>query len=300
MPKFPHFLIIGAARAGTTALHGYLRQHPQIFMPTLKEPNFFSFEGETLACKGPGADYINNSVTNQGKYLDLFARAPGGAICGEASPLYLFSPKAPARIKRSIPKARLVVILRNPIDQAFSHFLYASKQAIETERNFTTALALENERLAAGWQPLFGYSDFPRYGDQLARYFDLFEKDQIFIRTYEDFQERPQQLFQELFQFIGADDKFQPDMTSRPNAGGVPKNRALQDFLMKSNPITRAIGLVVPKRARLAIRDQIAAVNTKRELTMPPAAREILKDRLSDDIRALEKLIGKDLSNWLD
>ncbi len=299
MDRFPEFLVIGAARAGTTALHGYLRQHPQIFMPELKEPNFFAFQGETLACRGPGAEYINNSITDPRAYEALFAPAPPGAIRGEASPLYLFAENSAARIAAWRADMRLVAILRNPVDQAFSHFLYATKQAIETEADFTHALALEDERLAAGWQPLFGYSRFPRYGEQLQRFLDVFPRERLFIRLYEDFREDPQGLMRDLFAFLGVEAGFAPDMSRRPNAGGVPKNRALQDFLMKPNPVTRAIGLVVPQRLRWEIRDRIAALNTTRQDRMPPAAREILKERLGADIRRLEALIGRDLGHWL-
>ena len=295
----PDFLVIGAARAGTTALHAYLRQHPQIFMPSLKEPNFFAFQGEKLNCRGPGADYINNSITEPAQYSALFESAPEEAICGEASPLYLFSENAPANIHRLAPQARLIAILRNPVEQAFSHFLYATKQAIETEPDFTRALEKEEERLAAGWQPLFGYSRFPRYGEQLRRYFDIFPKEQILVKTYEDYQNTPQNVLRDIFAFIGADPSFQPDMSRKLNAGGVPKNRALQDFLMKPNPITGAIGHVVPQDLRWAIRDRIAALNTTRQQTMPRAARDILRARLSDDIMELQELIGRDLSGWL-
>ncbi len=299
MDRLPDFLVIGAARAGTTALHAYLRQHPQVFMPVLKEPNFFAFQGETLNCKGPGAEYINNSLTDAKAYGALFAKAPPGAILGEASPLYLYSERAAGRILHTVPNARLVVILRNPIERAFSHFLYATKQAIEPETDFVAALNAEPERLAAGWQPLFGYSSFPRYAEQMQRYLDRFPRQQIFIRTYEDYIDDPQTLMRDLFAFIGADPGFHPDMSSRLNAGGVPKNRALQDFLMKSNPITRAIGLVVPQRLRLAIRDRIAAANTTSQAGMPDQAREMLQERLRDDITRLQDLIDRDLGHWL-
>ena len=138
--RLPDFLLIGAARAGTTALHSYLRQHPDIFMPARKEPNFFAFQNDVLDCKGPGADYINNSVTDLTAYKALFNPAPAHAKLGEASPLYLFSERAPANIKETAPHAKMVVILRNPIEQAYSHFMYATKQCIETEPDFGKAL----------------------------------------------------------------------------------------------------------------------------------------------------------------
>ncbi len=300
LAKMPDFLMIGAARAGTTAVHSYLRQCPDLFLPRMKEPNFFAFEGERLACAGPGADYINNSVTGLSDYQALFAGAPAGAICGEASPLYLYSDQAAERIRRHVPQARLIVVLRNPVEQAWSHFLYATKQSIETEPDFVRALGLEEARLAAGWQPLFGYSRFPRYADQLARFFERFPREQMLIRLYEDLEQDPDRLMAEMLEFIGVRSGFRPDTGQKLNAGGVPKNRAFQDFLMQPNPVTRAIGLVVPKRLRWAIRDRLAAVNLKpAEGGMPDAARAILSDRLGDQITRLGPMIGRDLSGWL-
>ena len=299
MNGMPQFLLIGAARAGTTAIYSYLRQCPDIFMPRLKEPNFFAFEGQTLACRGPGADYINNSVTRLAEYRDLFATSPPGAVLGEASPLYLFADQAAARIRHHAPEARLVVVLRNPVDQAFSHFMYATKQRIEPLTDFVAALAAEDQRLADGWQPLFGYSRFPRYAEQLARYLALFPRDQILIRLYEEFERDPATLMQDILGHIGVTSGFRPDMAIKHNAGGVPKNRIFQDFLMKSNPVTRAVGLVVPQETRLRIRDRLAGFNLKRDETMPPEARAILLNRLGDQIKALQPMIDRDLSAWL-
>lgn len=295
----PEFLIIGAARAGTTSLHSFLRQHPGLFLPRGKEPNYFAYAGRALDCRGPGADFINNSCTDADAYAALFSAAPAGTLKGEASPLYLFEPAAPANIRRLAPKAKLIAILRNPVDQAWSHFLYATKLRVETEPDFVKVLSLEEERLAQGWQPLFGYSRFPRYGEQLARYLDLFPRDQILIRTYEDLQTRPAALLRDIFSFIGADPDFAVDTSQVLNPGGIPKNGRFQDFLMKPNPITGAIGYVIPRETRWKIRDWLAGFNMTRDNKMPEQARRILLDRLSDDIRLTERLAALDLSHWL-
>nr|WP_070959181.1 sulfotransferase [Hyphomonas sp. Mor2] len=297
--RLPNFLVIGAARAGTTALHAYLRQHPDVFMPVNKEPNFFAFEDEDLDCQGPGADYINNSITDLADYTALFSDAPANACLGEASPLYLYSEKAPGRIKHHVPDAKMILILRNPVEQAYSHFMYATKQCIETEADFGKALTLERERMAAHWQPLFGYSAFPRYGEQLARYFELFPREQFLIKRYEDYQATPDSFLRDVFDFIGVDKTFEPSMGDKVNAGGVPKNQAFQDFLMKSNPVTKAIGLVVPQQTRLKIRDWMAKKNMNAPEALNAEARTVLLDRLSDDIQLLENLLDWDLGDWL-
>lgn len=294
----PDFLILGAARAGTTALYNYLRQNPSIFMPAAKEPNFFAFEGESLNYAGPGADYVNNSITQIKDYHTLFSDAPTGSVCGEASPLYLYSPKAPERIRHHAPQVRMVVILRNPIDQALSHYLYAVKQRIEPLEDFSAALDAEEERLAANWQPLFGYSRFPLYAQQLTRYFDMFARDQFLIHTYEEFQTNPEGVINSITGFIGADTQFCPDLSSRVNAGGVPRSRLFQDFLMKPNPVTGMVARVMSQDLRWKIRDRLSQLNLNREVDMPPRARAILRDRLLPEIEDLERLLDRDLSMW--
>ncbi|MCP5433182.1 MAG: sulfotransferase [Alphaproteobacteria bacterium] len=298
MARLPTFLIIGAARSGTTALYDYLKQHPGIYMTPRKETNFFAFEGETLACKGPGADYINNSMTSLAEYEALFEAAPEGAARGEACPLYLYAEKAPARIHRRVPDARLVAILRNPIEQAYSHYLYAKRQTIEPAEDFVKALTLEEERLKAGWQPLFGYSRFPRYFEQLSRYTALFPRDQLKLFLYEDFDAKPLDVLAELFRFVGVDDGFAPDVSHRPNAGGTPKNQRFQDFLMKPNPLTRIAAAVIPYDLRRRIRDALAARNMERD-DMPAEARARLVAALRDDVLRLQDLVGRDLISWL-
>ncbi len=299
MTNLPDFLVIGAARAGTTALHSYLRQSPQIFMPDVKEPNFFAYMNRSLDIQGPGADFINNSVTELEAYCDLFAPAPDGVICGEASPLYLYEPGTAENIRQVVPNVKMICILRNPIEQAFSHFMYASKLRVETLTDFTDALMKEDERLAQNWQPLFGYSNFARFGTQLDRFLNVFPRDQFLLLTYDRYQAEPDAVMSEIQSFIGADPSFTPDMSKRANAGGVPKNKAFQDFIMKPNPITGLVANVMPLSMRRAIRDRLAAMNTKTEKTMPPRARAILKERLSGEIHRLEAILDEDLSHWL-
>ena len=294
----PDFLIIGAARAGTTALHAYLRQAPDVFMPSLKEPNFFAYEGRTLACCGPGAEFINNSVTRIDDYRALFARAPRAAILGEASPLYLYEPAAAGNIRCHVPDARLIVILRNPIEQAWSHFLQATKLRVEPLASFTAALEAEDERTRAGWQPMLSYARFARFGEQLERYLALFPREQLLIARYETFLAEPDNLLREILGFVGADPGFSPDMSQRPNSGGVPKNAGLQDFLMKPNAVTGLAARLLPLATRRAIRDRLAAFNLRRDEAMPAAARAILRERLGDDIARLSRLLGQDFSHW--
>lgn len=295
----PTFLVIGAARSGTTALFAYLAQHPEVFMSPVKEPNFFAFEGEPLDFRGPGADFVNNSVAQLADYEALFAGATGEKARGEASPLYLYAEQAPARIFERVPETKLIAILRNPIEQAFSHYLYAKRNVIEPLDDFTSALEAEPERLKAHWQPMFQYSQFPKYHEQLSRYYALFPADQIKVFLYEDFLESPLKVIAEIFALIGVDDSFVPDLSYKPNAGGVPKNRLIQDLMMKPYGPTKILGSLLPQKLRERIKHAVSDRNLERP-EFPDAARARLLGELGDDILRLQEMLGRDLSAWLE
>ena len=133
----PNFLIIGAMKSGTTSLYHYLKQHPQIYMSSIKEPNFFALEGSNLDFNGAeGKEQIQRlikreSIINIEEYRALFRRAAHETAIGEASPMYLYSPEAPYRIRYYVPEAKLITILRNPVERAYSAFLYMTRDGRE-------------------------------------------------------------------------------------------------------------------------------------------------------------------------
>ena len=298
MGAMPTFLVIGASRSGTTALHNYLRQHPDVFMPPEKEPNFFLADGQVLDFKGPAAEWVNNSMNSLEAYQGLFEAGARHLARGEASPLYLYFENAPARIKAHAPDTRMIAVLRDPAEQAYSHFMYAKRNMLEPLDDFTEALAREDERIAAGWQPMFRYSSFPRYGEQLARYYGHFDRSQIQLFLYEEFDARPLDVLSEMFAFIGVDDRFAPDVSYRPNASGRPKNKLIQDALMKPHLATRVAGALLPRGLRQRIKDVISGRNVERE-ELPAEAKSILRARQREDTLRLQDLIGRDLSAWL-
>jgi hypothetical protein len=296
--KMPTFLVIGAARSGTTALYNYLRQHPMIYMSPIKEPNFFAFEGQRPEYTGPGAHFVNNSITDLSAYQALFEKATDEAVLGEASPLYLYLNKTAERLHHHLPGVSLVAVLRNPIAQAYSHFLYAHRETIEPLTDFTSALKAEEERAQAGWMPMFQYSLFPHYHDQLTRYLSVFPANRIKVFLYEDFLESPQGVLSQLFDFLGVDDAFVPDVSHRPNTGGIPKSGLFQSIMMKPYGLTKAIGMLLPLKLRSRVKDALSDLN----LTQPPIpdeARDILMTRLRDDMLRLQDLLDRDLSAWL-
>ena len=165
----PNFLIIGAAKAGTTSLYRYLEQHPEVYMSPVKEPKFFALGGERLDYRGPGdeARMRGASVTSLEDYRELFRGVSTETAVGEASTLYLYSERAAARIKHHVPDVKLIAVLRNPVDRAYSDFLHLVRDGIEPLTDFPQALEAEESRIRSRWAPMWHYRRRGFYHPQL-------------------------------------------------------------------------------------------------------------------------------------
>ena len=293
----PNFLIIGAAKAGTTSLYYYLRQHPQIFMSSWKEPKFFSLEGEELNFGGPTQTINVNSINNLDDYLKLFEKVTDETAIGEASPVYLYCPKAPAKIKQYIPDAKLIVVLRHPAERAFSSFAHLIRAGYEN-LSFEEALKQEPQRIAEKWAPLWYYQGKGFYAEQLQRYFELFEPEQIKIYLYDELVKDSVALVQDAYRFLGVDDSFVPDLT-RMNVSGVPKNRLLHNLLTRDNQLKTLAKAVIPKSFRKGLSRNIKNKNLGAKPVMSTETRNQLTEFYRDDIVQLQQLINRDLSHWL-
>jgi hypothetical protein len=293
----PTFLVIGAAKSGTTALWTYLRQHPDVFMPAFKEPQFFAFaEGKRPEFGGPRAT-IGRAITSRDAYEALFAEAGDAMAVGEASNLYLYVEDAPQRIARALPDVRLLAILRQPADRAFSSYQHLKRQGREPAPTFEAALALEGDRIREGWGFLWRYRDLGYYGRQLQRYVDQVPRERLMVHLYEDFVSDPQATLRRTFEFIGVDPSFRPDLSVRPNRGGVPRPGWRGAVLSRRNPLRRMVAKVVPSRARRQARAAADRRALARE-AIDPATRARLTDDFAEDIAALETLLQRDLGAW--
>ncbi|MGK7948870.1 MAG: sulfotransferase [Xenococcaceae cyanobacterium] len=291
----PNFLIIGAAKAGTTALHEYLQQHPQIYMNPTKETNFFVFEGEEINFQGPGDEALKDfSITDLATYKAQFAGVTEEIAIGEACPSYLYHPQAATKIKQYIPNARLIVILRNPVTRAYANFLHIVRDDREPCRDFALALQAEAERIANNWEWFWHYIQIGFYGKQLKHYYEIFPSSQIKVYLYEDLKENAIATLQDIFRFLEVDDTFVPNMALRPNKSGMPKNKLLHQILTKPNPIKTILKPLFPAKIRQKIQHQ--NLNTPQ---MSQEVRQQLLDLYRTDILHCQNLIQRDLSNWL-
>lgn len=299
--SMPNFFIIGAAKSGTSSLYHYVIQHPQVYGSKKKEPSFFAFEGRP-SFNGPGDQEFNRSVvTDIDEYHSLFDGAAGETAIGEGSAVYLYSPQAPVRIHSYAPRARLIAILRNPFERAYSAFAHQRRDGYEPERDFHRALELEEERITQNWQHLWHYKNVGLYGAQLERYLNCFSREQILITAYEEFVLQPDKVLRDVFSHLGVDVDFRPDMSYRHNVSGTPRSRLVHDFLRRDGAVKSSIKPLIPSRLRLAVRRALFAANVRQqrsEAHFGPAY-DYLYSTYRKDIDRLGQLLHRDFRYWL-
>jgi hypothetical protein len=294
----PTFLVIGAAKSGTTALWTFLRQHPDVFMPDHKEPQYFAFaEGEKPTFRGP-ATTIGRAVTSRSAYQDLFAAAADARAVGEASNLYLYVDGAAERIAHELPEAKLVAILRQPADRAFSAYQHLKRQGREPAPDFEAALAAEAQRIREGWGFLWRYRDFGFYGRQLRRYAARFDRDRMLVHLHEDLEADAEATMRRTYEFLEVDPTFTPDLGARPNRGGVPRSGLRGALLSRRNPIRRLLAPAMPSGMRNRARSVADRQALSRE-RLDPVLRWRLTDEFREDIEELAGLLDRDLGAWL-
>lgn len=296
----PNFLIVGTAKAGTTSLHSYLAQHPEIFMAQKKEPQFFACQEANYTFAGPGDQaFLNTQVTRDWvSYLGLFESATSYPVRGEASTWYLYEPTAPRLIKESLPDVKLLAILRNPVDRAYSSFAHLRRDAREPLSDFEEALREEPRRVAAGWNPIWYYRELGLYAEQVARYSALFGADRVRVYLFEDLKRDPLGLCRELFDWLGVDSGFVPDVSVRKNVAGMPRI----GFLHPGKPslLKRGLQGVLPQPVRSGLVRLVSTANMKEFPAIPRAARATLCREYAGEVEATARLINRDLSSWVD
>ena len=300
----PNFLVIGAAKSGTDSLCAYLGQHPQVYMCPNREPSFFVAEGQRdIPFRGPRDREVIERwdmwVSTRERYEALFADVFTEKAIGEGSTWYLYDEGALHRIHRHIPHARLIAILRNPVDRAYSAYTMLIRDGRETTWDFSHALAAEDAHVSAGWEPLWHYRRMGFYYSQLKRYYDIFDASQIRVVLYDDFNTRPAEILRELFGFLEVDDTFVPDTSQRQNVSLVPKNTGYHTLVVGQNPVKSVAKALLPADIRHRIRERLAAPNLTRPAPVAPEVRRELIEIFRPDILRLQDFLGRDLSMWL-
>lgn len=300
----PTLFVAGAMKAGTTSLHRYLAQHPDFFVPDHEEPSWFSFTGTRPSFTSPGRlpPTINASaVVDRTAYEGLYRTARPDQTLVDVSPTYLYVPAASERIAALVPDARAVVILRHPVDRAYSSFMHAVRERREPISDFAAALAAESDRIAANCGFLWRYLDMGWYHQQVRRLYDRLGAERVLVVLTEDLAAHPQVTCARIVAFAGRDPSFPFDVGVRHNVSGVPRSRWVHAALSGGRlqrTVARHVARAIGKDRLVDLRSRLEARNLRRQ-PLDPALRDELTEHFREDIVALSTLIRRDLGHWL-
>jgi hypothetical protein len=287
----PTFLIVGAARCGTTSLVAYLSQHPDIFFAPRKETSFWLFEGRPPRFSGPGDDHFCRTViTERAAYDDLFRRAGQRRAIGEASVYYLHRPEVFERIAAVLPDVRVVAILRAPVERAYSAYQLLVREGRERVPSFSEALALEAARQRLGWEWAWEYRGAGFYAERMRHMLEVFGDRSLVLRT-SDLEHQPLTLLRRAFEFLDVDPDFRPDVGLRHNQGGTARHAGVQRLALGDNRLARVLAPITPDAWKRGLWQRVVSANTV-PVPMSVEDRLALEGVYDDDQAELAGLCG--------
>ena len=289
----PNFLIVGAAKAGTTSLYEYLRQHPDIFMPEWKELSFFI--GDPF---GP-----LHKVKKSQYYYKVFADAHDYKAVGEASTSYLFDADAPDIIREKLGLIKIIIILRDPVAMSYSLYSHQVRKEGETSADFESALEAEDRRRHSshfkkscyGWHANYYYYHRGLYFEQVKRYLDTFGKERVKVLLFNELANDSIRVVQEVYRFLEIDDTYVPDIKVHNPAGGII---SIPKFWEDAGLFLKTFQFVFSKNLVKKIPHFLRNIGRKPPPPINPETAQRLREKFQNDICRLEHLIEKDLSAW--
>ncbi|MGK7887811.1 MAG: sulfotransferase [Leptolyngbyaceae cyanobacterium] len=302
----PNFLIFGVQKAGTSSIYDYIKQHPQVYMSPIKETNFLEKNWDLVDQERQRqinaerrARGRHECIDSFDKYQQLFDGVTTEIAIGEASPNYLFhADTSIPQIKRYVPDVKLIAILRNPVDRAYSDYLMHVR---EETGGHTLADQIAHFPDIPSFTIRKGF-----YSQQLSLFFQHFEAEKIKIYLYDDLCANPAGMLQDLYQFIGVDPTFQTDVSQRKQVAQVPKSRWVNRLLRTRNPIRETASAmmkqILPEQSRQNLRSALLSLNSqdkKKASLLSESDRQKLLAIYHDDTLQLQTMLQRDLSHWL-
>jgi len=314
MSSLPNFFVVGAVKAGTTAFHHLLNQHPEIYMSPIKEPNFFA---QSDLEPHLYVDQYRRSVSiNLDKYLQgsmrktvhiadvktwkdyrlLFKNVNTEAAIGEGSNSYLFCPSSARLIAEQFPDAKIIMILRNPVDRAWSHYLMNQKLGYRVLPQFLQEIDRDRSVQPRGWGITANYFELGLYDDQVNRFFEVFPETQMKILLYEDFVRQPSRTFSDVCEFLGVNSALANFENTQKNVGAVPRWPVIYRALQRSG-MPHSIKHRLPEPIKELFRSLILKHGNLPRLR--GSERDTLLRLYAPSIRSLSSILSRNLDHWL-
>ena len=296
--KLPNFVVVGAAKCGTTSLFHYLKQHPDVFLPAKKELHYFAYDQLSRNAGGPrGGRTLAFACATREEYQAHYREAGGHVAIGEVSPSYFYFAEVSERIKADLGEPRIVILLRDPIQKAHSQYMHLVRDNLET-LPFFDALMAEPDRIASGYTAMWRYAESSLYYQRVRKYLEVFGEDRVRIFLFEELTKNPAPVLEALFDFLGIAPRREVDTSRVYNRSGQPRSRLLADFLARPNPVIATARRWLPEELRDRIKNAMLNLNTGRKDAIDDRSRAHLRAYLADDVRELEALLRRQLG-WL-
>ena len=292
----PNFIIAGVARCGTTSLYHYLKQHPQIGFPKIKEPKFFSSIELKFPHNGPGDNTVDAKVIkDKSDYFSLFNGLNQFKAIGEASSDYFFYHKHTiSAIKESLGDVKIILCFRNPIERAYSAYSNLIRDSRETE-SFQNAIYMEEERMKQNFDWMWAYKAGGLYASGLMVFQENFSNIKVIL--LEDLESEPKRILDEVFEFLEVDNCYNIDVSTKFSHSGKPKNRMIAKITDRNNKFFYSLRETVLRLLPRKITEKVASKLFRKE-GIEPVIRKKLQEFFKADIAQLEQLLNKDLSHW--
>ncbi len=301
-PKYvPDFFVVGAPKAGTTAVFRWLQGHQEVFVPHIKEPSYFAYAGTSaVPLNGPfDPDYFNRITTDPNDYAALYASADG-RLTGDVSPVYLVDQSVAAQIARARPDARIIIILRDPVERAFSQYLHHVRDGLEPATSFDAALDLEPTRRAEGWSWGHCYATHSHYADQIARYLNAFPRQQILFLEFSQLDAAPDDCWRKICLHLGIAPTplvNNPRLNVTAGLASVSDRPAMTRALRHPGRVQRLVKRLIPQGFRKRLRTWLEGAG-KPLPVLEEATRQRLARRYDTERAGISEQTGLSLDHW--
>jgi hypothetical protein len=294
--SLPDFLIVGAAKCGTTSLGDYLNEHKDMFICNPKEPKYLTYSFLKNAYKGKGDDFTKEKATSSLEgYKTLFKKAKDNQLKGESSVdlLYYYDKTIPI-IKEILGDPKIIIMLRNPSKRAFSAYSHLVRDGRES-LSFLEGLNREEERIQQDYEFIWAYKNAGFYADATQAFLDNFTNVKVII--FEDFVKNQEENTKDVLSFLGVKNESSRFSEVHRNVSGKPKSQLLNTLLLKDSYVKTVIKTLFPSNFRARIKYLIQK-NNLNPIVIKDDEANYLKGVFDQDINKLQDILDKDLSVW--
>jgi len=296
--RTPDFVVVGSPRCGTTSLFFYLKQHPEIFLPQRKELHFFSYDLLARNANGPGdRDVLRSLCASEAEYLQCFDEAKPRQVVGEISPSYLYYASVVSRrIYEKLRPVKIVILLRNPIEKAFSQYQHLVQEGRET-LSFFEALMQEKRRKELMWGDIWLYAESSLFAENVRTFLSIFGWQNVKVIIGEQLFASPRLVLQDLLQFLEVNPAVEIDPSNVYNRSGQVRLPVMARLISQESLIKRAGRRMLPGALRFRLRLLLQDLNTGRKPEIDAESRAFLRDFFHQDVRKLETIL-EESTGW--